>query len=50
MRTELVSDNMNIFRAFSEGMDNDNLGEFVETRQAGQSSVQGACSCQPCTE
>jgi len=41
MSTELVKDNMNIFQAFSEEMHNDNLGEFVETRQAGQSSIQG---------
>ncbi|HXY88788.1 MAG TPA: hypothetical protein VEG44_10130 [Candidatus Acidoferrales bacterium] len=43
MSTELVSDNMNIFQAFSEGMHNDYLEGFVTTRQAGQSSVQGAC-------
>ncbi len=35
MSTELVKDNMHIFRAFSEKMHNDNLEEFVETRQAG---------------
>jgi hypothetical protein len=35
MSTELVKDNMHIFRAFSERMHNDNLEEFVKTRQAG---------------
>ena len=44
MSTELMKDDMNIFQAFSEEMHNDSLGEFVKTRQAGQSSVQGACS------
>ena len=44
MNTELVSDSMNIFQAFSEWMHNDNLEGFVTTRHAGQSSVQRACN------
>ena len=44
MSTELVKSNMYIFRAFSERMHNDNLEEFVKTRQAGRSSVQGTCN------
>ena len=44
MSTELVKDNVHIFWAFSEEMHNDSLEEFVKTRHAGQSSVQGACS------
>ena len=47
MSTELMRDNMNILQAFSEEMHNDSLGKFVETRQAGQSSIQGVCSHQP---
>jgi len=39
MNVESVKDNMNIFRAFSEGMHNDNLERFEET--TGESSAEG---------
>ena len=41
MSTELVKDNMHIFRAFSEEMHNDNLEEFVKTRHAGSPLFKG---------
>ena len=42
MNIESVRENINIFRAFSEGMHNDNLERFVETLQA--SPLQRACN------
>jgi hypothetical protein len=47
MSTELIRDNMNIFRTFSEGIHNDSLEGFVE--MTGQSSQASPLSREPVT-